>query len=133
MSPSGAVQALALDVAVPVTVTAALDGRPPPPVESAVYFAVAEALANVVKHSGATRAEVSLTHDGGVLRAVVGDDGGGGADPARGTGLAGVARRVGAFDGTLRVTSPAGGPTTVEVEVPCALSSSRTTPSSGTA
>ncbi|MGY1602362.1 sensor histidine kinase [Geodermatophilus sp. SYSU D00815] len=130
---AGAVEALALDVAVPVTVSAALPGRAPAPVESAVYFAVAEALANVVKHSGATRAWVRLSHDGGVLRAVVGDDGRGGADPAAGTGLAGVARRVDAFDGTLTVTSPPGGPTSVEVEVPCALSSSRTTPSSGTA
>ncbi|MEU2351196.1 histidine kinase [Modestobacter sp. NPDC049651] len=130
---AGAVEALALDVAVPVTVSAALPGRAPAPVESAVYFAVAEALANVVKHSGATRAWVALGHRGGVLHAVVGDDGRGGADPAAGTGLTGVARRLDAFDGTLRLTSPPGGPTTVEMEVPCALSSSRTTPSSGTA
>ncbi|MGY1807661.1 sensor histidine kinase [Blastococcus sp. SYSU D00669] len=130
---AGAVEALALDVAVPVTVSSSLDGRAPAPVESAVYFAVAEALANVVKHSGASRAWVSLGHEDGVLRAVVGDDGGGGADPSSGTGLAGVARRIDAFDGTLTVSSPPGGPTTVGVEVPCALSSSRTTPSSGTA
>jgi signal transduction histidine kinase len=129
---AGAVQALALDVAVPVTVSASLPGRPPAPVESAVYFAVAEALANVVKHSGAARAWVTLAHRDGVLCAVVGDDGTGGADPAGGSGLIGTARRLGAFDGTLTVTSPPGGPTTVEMEVPCALSSSRTTPSSGT-
>jgi signal transduction histidine kinase len=130
---AGAVQALALDIAVPVTVSADLPGRAPAPVESAVYFAVTEALANVVKHSGAVRAWVELTHADGRLRAVVADDGHGGADPAAGTGLAGVARRLDAFDGTLRVTSPLGGPTTVGMEVPCALSSSRTTPSSGTA
>ncbi|PZA22782.1 sensor histidine kinase [Modestobacter versicolor] len=129
----GAVQALALDVAVPVTVATALPGRAPAPVESAVYFAVAEALANVVKHSGATRAWVQLAHRDGVLTALVGDDGQGGADPGRGTGLAGITRRLGAFDGTLQLVSPAGGPTTLRMEVPCALSSSRTPPSSGTA
>lgn len=130
---AGAVQALALDLAVPTTVLVDLPGRAPEPVESAIYFAVAEALANVVKHADARRATVTLGHDGRVLRAVVTDDGRGGADPGRGTGLAGVARRLAAFDGTLTVTSPSGGPTTVTLELPCALSSPRTTPSSGTA
>ncbi len=129
----GAVEALALDVAVPVTVHAALPGRPPAPVESAVYFAVAEALANVVKHSGAGRAWVTVGHRDGMLHAVVGDDGTGGADPGAGTGLRGIERRLGAFDGTLAVASPSGGPTILRMEVPCALSSSRTPPSSGTA
>jgi signal transduction histidine kinase len=132
---AGAVQALALDMAIPVTVAARADGRPPAPVESAVYFAVAECLANTGKHAGAQRGWVEITHDGvaGVLRVVVGDDGRGGADPAAGTGMRGVMRRLSAFDGTMRVSSPPGGPTLVMLEIPCALSSPRTTPSSGTA
>ena len=64
---------------------------------------------------------------------IVGDDGSGGADPAAGTGMQGVMRRLAAFDGTMRVSSPPGGPTLVTLEVPCALSSPRTMPSSGTA
>ena len=130
---AGAVEALALDVAVPVDVRAVLPGTAPAPVESAVYFAVAEALANVVKHSGAGRAWVQLDHRDGVLRVEVGDDGTGGAAAQDGSGLTGIARRLGAFDGTLSVSSPAGGPTILRMEVPCALSSSRTPPSSGTA
>jgi signal transduction histidine kinase len=126
----GAVQALALDIPMPVRVDAALDGRPPAPVESAVYFAVAECLTNIGKHAGATNAWVRLEHDAGVLRATVGDDGRGGADPEAGTGMRGVMRRLSAFDGTMRVSSPSGGPTIVTLEVPCALSSPRTTPSS---
>ncbi|WP_228387819.1 MULTISPECIES: sensor histidine kinase [unclassified Nocardioides] len=129
----GAVEALALDLAVPVRVDASLAGRPPAPVESAVYFALAECLANVVKHAGAEHAWVRLTHADGVLRGEVGDDGVGGADPRHGTGMLGVMRRLGAFDGTMAVASPTGGPTLVTVEVPCALSSPRTTPSSGPA
>ena len=130
---SGAVEALALDMAIPVTVEHHLDGRPPAPVESAVYFAIAECLANVGKHSGAEHAWVELRHAGGVLTVVVGDDGRGGADPEQGTGMRGVMRRLSAFDGTMRVSSPDRGPTLVTLEVPCALSSPKTTPSSGTA
>jgi signal transduction histidine kinase len=107
-----------------------LDGRPPAPVESAVYFAVAECLANVGKHAGASNAWITLEHTGAGLRAVVGDDGRGGADPQAGTGMLGVMRRLAAFDGTMSVSSPAGGPTLVTLEVPCALSSLKTTPSS---
>ncbi len=130
---TGAVQALALDLPLPVLVTVELPGRPPAPVESAAYFAVAECLANIGRHSGASRAWVELAHDGDRLRVIVGDDGRGGASLDAGTGLAGVARRLAAFDGTLAVTSPVGGPTVVRMEVPCALSSPRTSPSSGTA
>lgn len=126
----GAVQALAADMAVPVTVSIALQGRAPAPVESAVYFAVAECLANVAKHAGAAETWVRLTHSGDVLTTVVGDDGAGDADPEAGSGLRGVATRLGVFDGTIDVTSPPGGPTIVTLEVPCALSSPRTTPSS---
>jgi signal transduction histidine kinase len=128
---AGALESLALDMAVPVQVTGTLPGRPPEPVESAAYFAVAECLANIGKHSGATHAWVTVAHEEGALRVVVGDDGRGGADPERGTGMLGVMRRLAAFDGTMRVSSPAGGPTLVSLEVPCDLSSPRTTPSSG--
>ena len=110
-----------------------LDGRPPAPVESAVYFGVAECLANVGKHSGAANAWIALEHTGSTLRAVVGDDGRGSADPGAGTGMLGVMRRLAAFDGTMSVSSPVGGPTLVTLEVPCALSSPKTTPSSGPA
>jgi signal transduction histidine kinase len=127
---AGAVEALALDMALPVTVIADLDGRPPAPVESAVYFAVAECLTNVGRHAAAERAWIELSHADGVLRAVVGDDGVGGAEPRHGTGMLGVMRRLSAFDGTMMVSSPAGGPTLVTLEVPCDLSSPRTTPSS---
>jgi signal transduction histidine kinase len=102
-------------------------------VESAAYFTVAECLANVAKHAQATRAWVELTTTDGVLTIVVGDDGRGGADPAAGSGMRGVARRLAAFDGTMSVSSPKGGPTLVTLEVPCDSSSPRTTPSSGTA
>jgi signal transduction histidine kinase len=127
---AGAVEALALDMALPVTVIADLDGRPPAPVESAVYFAVAECLTNVGKHADAEHAWIELSHADGVLRAVVGDDGVGGAEPRHGTGMLGVMRRLSAFDGTMMVSSPDGGPTLVTLEVPCDLSSPRTTLSS---
>jgi signal transduction histidine kinase len=122
----GAIRALAMDVAVPVAVGGALPGRPPVPVESAVYFTAAECLANVVKHSGATDAWVELRHDAGLLSVTVGDNGQGGARLDAGTGLQGVARRLESFDGTLRLKSPVGGPTTVTLEVPCALSLPKT-------
>jgi signal transduction histidine kinase len=117
-----AVRAVALDSPLPVEVTGALPGRPPAPVESAAYFAVSELLANVAKHSGAAAAAVDLRHASGALRVIVRDDGAGGADPARGTGLRGIERRLAAFDGVLVVTSPAGGPTEAILDVPCALS-----------
>jgi signal transduction histidine kinase len=118
-----AVRALALDCPVPVVTEMDLPGRPPPPVESAVYFAVAEALNNIAKHADASSALVRLYHSAGLLRAEVTDDGNGGADSEKGTGLAGIERRLAAFDGILAVSSPAGGPTIVVIEVPCALSS----------
>jgi signal transduction histidine kinase len=129
----GGVRALALTLAVPVEVGVDLPGRLPAPIESAAYFAVAEALANVAKHSHATRAWVDLRYTDGALRVAVRDDGAGGADPAAGTGLRGIGRRLAAFDGTITMVSPPGGPTVVSMELPCELSSPRTTPSSGTA
>ena len=117
-----AVQALALDTPLPTELDIDLPGRLSAPVESACYFAVAEALANAVKHSGARRVHIRIQHKDGVLRIEVADDSAGGADPAGGTGLQGVERRLGTFDGILAVSSPPGGPTMIVMEVPCALS-----------
>jgi signal transduction histidine kinase len=128
----GAVRALALNMPMPVTVDGGVSGRLDTPVESAAYFAVAEALTNVARHSGARSAWVSLRHDGRSLFLMVGDDGHGGADPQAGTGLRGIERRLAAFDGTMALSSPPGGPTVVTMELPCALSSPKISPSSGT-
>jgi signal transduction histidine kinase len=121
-----AVRALALDTPFPVDLDVNLPGRLSAPVESACYFAVAEALANAVRHSGARRVHIRMQHEDGILRVQVADDGAGGADPARGTGLRGVEQRLAAFDGILAVSSPPGGPTMIAMEVPCALSSPKT-------
>lgn len=126
----GALEALVLDMSVPVTLTVDIGTRLPDPVESAAYFAVAECLANVIKHSAARRAWVTVRHDGERLSVLVGDDGGGGASVEGGTGLRGVARRLAAFDGTIEVDSPTGGPTRIQMEVPCEPLSPKTTPSS---
>jgi signal transduction histidine kinase len=115
---AGGIEALALPIPLPVTVSLDLPPGLPEPIESAAYFTVAELLANTVKHAGATRAWVTGGLRGDTLRLVVGDDGRGGADRA-GSGLAGVVRRLAAFDGTLDVVSPPGGPTVVTLEVPC--------------
>ncbi|MBO0728328.1 MAG: sensor histidine kinase [Acidimicrobiaceae bacterium] len=121
-----AISALVVTVPIPVELTVDLPGPLPDPVESAVYFAVAETVTNVVKHSGARRAWIRCDHTDGVLTVVVGDDGKGGADPALGSGLAGMEQRLASFDGTLSVVSPLGGPTVVRVEVPCELLSPKT-------
>lgn len=93
--------------------------RAPAAVEAAAYFVVAEALTNAAKHSGAERATVELAHAPGVLRVAVRDEGRGGVDEhGGGTGLLGIRRRVAALDGTVRVSSPVGGPTVVDVEIP---------------
>ncbi|GAA3943413.1 sensor histidine kinase [Actinomadura viridis] len=117
---AAAVASLAERSPVPVEVRADLPARPPESVESAAYFVVAEALANVAKHSGATRARVTLRRAGPALVLEIWDDGAGGADASRGTGLQGLADRVAVHDGSLRLSSPHGGPTIVRVEIPCA-------------
>lgn len=119
---AGGLRALALASPRPVGVVIELPGRPPAAVESAVYFGVAELLANAAKHSGADRVMVSVHHTAGRLLAVVTDNGRGGAAAAAGSGLDGIARRLAAFDGTLHIASPSGGPTTITIEVPCGLS-----------
>ncbi|MFF8831818.1 sensor histidine kinase [Streptomyces sp. NPDC015131] len=107
--------------AVPVRVDLALPGRPARAVESAAYFVVCEALANVAKHSGAERARVSGGHRDGRLFLEVCDDGRGGADVSAGSGLTGLADRVSVLDGRLALSSPPGGPTLLRVEFPCEL------------
>lgn len=93
--------------------------EPAPIVATAVYFVVAEAVTNTVKHAGADAVTVCVSGAGDTVRVRIVDDGVGGANPAGG-GLSGLARRVAALDGTLRVDSPPGGPTTITAEVPCA-------------
>ena len=127
-----AVRALVLDTALAVDVSVDLPGRLPPAVESAAYFAVAEVLANVAKHAGAERVMLDIRHRDGRLRIAITDDGRGGADAAGGTGLRGIQRRLATFDGTFALNSPPGGPTSVTMELPCVLSSPKTTSSSGT-
>jgi signal transduction histidine kinase len=121
-----AVRALALDSPFRTQVIGGLGGRPPAPVESAAYFAVSELLANVAKHAGPARVWIDIRHERGMLAIGVSDDGRGGADPGRGTGLRGIERRVAAFDGVLALVSPPGGPTVLNLEIPCALSSPKT-------
>ncbi|MGH2862217.1 MAG: sensor histidine kinase [Solirubrobacteraceae bacterium] len=117
-----AIRALALDAPVQLDVRGSVPGRGEQPVEAALYYAVAELIANVAKHSHATHAVIELSHADDVVRVVVSDDGAGGAAATPGSGLDGIARRLAAFDGRLDIDSPAGGPTRVTVAVPCELS-----------
>ena len=105
---------------VPVRLDVQVAERPPAAVESAAYFVVSEALANVARHARADRANVGIVRAGDRLIVEVRDDGVGGADPAGGTGLAGLAERVVGMGGTMDLLSPVGGPTTLLVELPCA-------------
>jgi signal transduction histidine kinase len=116
---SGAIESLAARMTIPVE-TSVHVGRCPPAIEAAAYFAVCEALTNVVRHAGASVACVRAECMDGILVVEVADDGVGDADPERGTGLAGLRERVTAYGGTLTVTSPPGGGTRVRFELPCA-------------
>lgn len=118
-----AIRALALDSLLDAEVSCELPGRPAPAVESAVYFAVNELFANIGKHAGTAAVHVTLGYHNGVLRCAVIDDGDGGADPAKGTGLQGIRSRLAVFDGTIAIDSPPGGPTHIRLEVPCAIRS----------
>lgn len=115
-----ALDQLVLRCGVPVTVTGDDPGRWPAEVESTAYFVVSEALANVAKHARAGGAVVNLTHDGDLLVVTVSDDGVGGADPAAGTGLTGLADRAAAVNGRFTLISPPGAGTDLRVELPCA-------------
>jgi signal transduction histidine kinase len=114
-----AVTALSGRSRVPVSLSVHVPRRPPATVETAAYFVVAEALANAIKHADAEHIDIRIEQANGTLVAEVEDDGRGGADPT-GNGLTGLEQRVRALDGTLRIESPEGGPTTVRVELPCA-------------
>ncbi|MFC1409910.1 histidine kinase [Streptacidiphilus sp. N1-12] len=116
-----ALSGIAARAPLPVRLVVELPGRADPAVEAVAYFVVSEALANIAKHARASRAEVAVRQSGTRIVITVADDGVGGADPARGTGLAGLRQRAASVDGSLAVTSPLGGPTVLTVELPCAL------------
>jgi signal transduction histidine kinase len=123
-----AITELADQAPMPVTVHSALTGRLRGQAENTAYFAAAEALTNVAKHSGAARASVTARVSDGILVLEVRDDGPGGADPARGRGLTGLADRVAVAGGRMLLSSPPGGPTLLRVEIPCTNSTSSTQP-----
>jgi signal transduction histidine kinase len=113
-----ALEELAAAAPVPTTVSAPI-GRLPSGIEVVAYFVAAEALTNVAKHSAAGSATVTAAIESGKLVLVISDDGRGGADPAAGSGLTGLADRVAAAGGRLLLASPAGGPTVLRIELPC--------------
>lgn len=115
----GALTGLAASSPVPCQVDVDLPRRCAASVESAAYFTVSEALTNISRHSGARHATVTVRLQGDRLHVRVTDDGQGGAEASQGSGLRGIRRRIEAHDGTLALTSPVGGPTTIEVELPC--------------
>jgi signal transduction histidine kinase len=115
-----ALSGVAARMPIPVRLTVNVPRRPPPTIEAVAYFVVSEGLTNITKHARASQAEVFVQQDGDRLHIIVTDDGVGGADPARGTGLAGLARRAESVDGTLEIASPPGGPTLLTVDLPCA-------------
>ncbi|MEW2485640.1 sensor domain-containing protein [Streptomyces sp. NPDC048411] len=117
-----AVRALALRLPFESDVQVELRGRADAAIESAAYFAVSETLTNAAKHSGADRVWVDIRHADAMLRVSVTDNGRGGAAAGSGSGLSGIERRLGTFDGIMAVSSPAGGPTMVTMEIPCELS-----------
>ncbi|WP_431899381.1 histidine kinase [Nonomuraea sp. bgisy101] len=114
-----ALSGLAARAPLPVRLSVDVKDRASPTIEAVAFFVVSEALANIAKHAEAANASITVTRKGELLRLAVHDDGKGGAAPERGTGLRGLAQRVGSVDGRLRIDSPAGGPTTIEVELPC--------------
>jgi signal transduction histidine kinase len=113
-----ALATLAAGSAIPVELAGGLPFRPTPAIETIAYFCAAELLANAAKHSHANRIEIRTAERDGLLVITVADNGVGGADPARGSGLAGLAQRVGIVDGRINIASPPGGPTCVTVELP---------------
>src|SRR5262249_30413676 len=113
-----ALATLAASSAIPVRLDVDLPARPSPAIETIAYFCVAELLANAAKHSVADAVSVGAGYRGGRLRLAVSDNGVGGADPARGSGLSGLAQRVRTVDGRFDIASPPGGPTRVTIELP---------------
>ena len=115
-----ALSGIAARMAIPVRLTVDMPRRPSPVIEAVAYFVVSESLTNITKHAQASQAEVVVQRAGDRLHLIVSDDGVGGADPARGTGLAGLAKRAASVDGTYEIASPPGGPTLITVDLPCA-------------
>jgi signal transduction histidine kinase len=115
------VAALAARATVPVTLEIPSDERLTALAEQTAYFTVAESLANIAKHAGATQALVSILRFGDRLSVTVTDDGAGGAHIAKGHGLAGLSDRLQAAGGELWVSSPPGGPTSIRAELPCSV------------
>lgn len=119
---TGGLLALAMACPIPVDPRIEFTGRAPDPVEAAVYFAVAETLTNVARHSQAHRVQLIARHADGRMCVTVTDDGRGGAVETPEGGIGGIRRRLGSFDGTIVLDSPVGGPTRMTLEVPCELS-----------
>ena len=115
-----ALSALAARSTVPVQLDVRLKERPPASVEATAYFIVAEALTNAARYANATAASVSVRQQGDKLHIEVADDGVGGAEQRPGGGLAGLAGRASSVEGSLRISSPKGGPTVVAADLPCA-------------
>ena len=115
-----ALSGVAARMPIPVRLTVDMPRRPSPTIEAVAYFVVSETLTNITKHAQASQAEVFVQRVGDRLHIIVSDDGVGGADPARGTGLAGLAKRAASIDGTFEIASPPGGPTLITVDLPCA-------------
>jgi signal transduction histidine kinase len=113
-----ALATMAASSAIPVELTSDIPERPTPAIETIAYFCAAELLANAAKHSNATTIRILAAGRDGMLLLSVGDDGTGGADPAGGSGLSGLAQRVRTVDGRLEITSPPGGPTRITAELP---------------
>jgi signal transduction histidine kinase len=115
-----ALSGIAARAPLPVRLSVAVAERASPTIEAVAYFVVSECLANIARHSAAKHAEIDVRRSGDTLRLVITDDGIGGADPARGSGLASLAHRTRSVDGRMQIESPAGGPTVIRVELPCA-------------
>jgi signal transduction histidine kinase len=114
-----ALSGIAARLPIPVRLSVDVPRRPPPTVEAVAYFVVSESLTNITKHAQASQAEVVVQRAGDRLHVIISDDGVGGADPARGTGLTGLANRAASVDGTFEIASPPGGPTLITVDLPC--------------
>jgi signal transduction histidine kinase len=115
-----ALSGIAARVPIPVRLTVDVPRRPPAVIEAVAYFVVSEGLTNITKHAQASQAEVVVQRAGDRLHVIISDDGVGGADPAHGTGLAGLAKRAASVDGTFEIVSPPAGPTLLTVDLPCA-------------
>ena len=113
-----ALATLAAGSAIPAELAVRIPVRPTPAIETIAYFCAAELLANAAKHSQANKIKIDISERNRVLALQICDDGRGGADPARGTGLAGLAQRIAVVDGRLDLVSPPGGPTRITVELP---------------